>query len=192
MDVVNVKTLDSIPSMLTRNEDHRMSILSDADIRAAIGRGDIDIEPFREDRLTPNGYDLEIAEVLLPDTGERWEEGAAPVPAMTRFMVSTRERVRLGPGLTAQLWLRTTWTRRGVLASFGKIDAGFDGTLTFGALNASPSTLGIPVGETFAQLVVEVLSGTAEAVYAERSGHYQDQRGVTMAPPGEDRDEEGM
>jgi dCTP deaminase len=169
-----------------------MSILSDADIRAAIGRGDIDIDPFREDRLTPNGYDLEIAEVLLPDVGERWTDGTASVPAMTRFMVSTRERMRLGPGLTAQLWLRTTWARRGVLASFGKIDAGFDGTLTFGAFNASATPLEVPIGDAFSQLVIEELSGTAEAVYAERSGHYQDQRGVTMARPREDGDEEGM
>ncbi len=168
-----------------------MTVLSDADIREAISRGEMEIEPFAEGRLTPNGYDLEMAEVLLPDTGERWEDGTAVVPPMTRFMVSTRERVRLGPSLSGQLWLRTTWARRGVLASFGRIDAGFDGTLTFGAVNASASPLEVPLGETFAQLVVEALSEVAEAVYAQRSGHYQDQRGVTMAVQRRRKDREG-
>jgi dCTP deaminase len=157
--------------------------LTDADIRSAIERGDMDIEPFFDAHLTPNGYDLAIAEVMLPDTGSSFTEGTVEVPAMTRFMVSTMERVRLGPSMSAQLWLRTSWARRGVIASFGRIDAGFDGTLTFGALNSSASPLEVPIGETFAQLVVEPLSGTAEILYSQRSGHYQDQRGVTMAVP---------
>ncbi len=158
-----------------------MSILSDGDIQEALGRGDMDIEPFSEEALTPNGYDLAIAEVILPDTGHRFLEGVAMVPPMTRFMISTRERVRLGPALAAQLWLRTTWARRGVLAAFGKIDAGFDGTLTFAAFNTSMDALELTIGETFAQLVVEAMSSPAEAVYGQRSGNYQDQRGVTMA-----------
>lgn len=143
--------------------------------------GDLDIEPFSEDQLTPNGYDLAVAEVVLPDTGQRFVAGTALVPPLTRFLVSTGERVRLGPGLAGQLWLRTTWARRGVIASFGRIDAGFDGTLTFGAFNASAAPLELPMGGTFAQLVVESMAGKVEAGYAQRSGHYQHQRGVTMA-----------
>ena len=160
-----------------------MGVLRDADITDALERGDLEIEPFSEDQLTPNGYDLAIAEVALPDTGQRFVAGTALVPPMTRFLVSTRERVRLGPALVAQLWLRTSWARRGVMASFGRVDAGFDGTLTFAALNTSSNALPVPVGETFAQLVVESLTGEARSLYAERSGHYQDQRGVTLAVP---------
>jgi dCTP deaminase len=155
--------------------------MTDAEIRAALANEAMDIEPFEEDQLTPNGYDLAIAEVVLPDTGQSFLAGIAVVPPLTRFMVSTRERVRLGPDMTAQLWLRTSWARRGVLASFGRIDAGFDGTLTFGAFNSSASTLEVPLGETFAQMVVDQMAGSAEVAYEGRSGHYQHQRGVTMA-----------
>jgi dCTP deaminase len=158
-----------------------LTILTDSEIRKAMGRGEMDIEPFSEDQLTPNGYDLAIEEVVLPDTGHRYMAGTAVVPPLTRFMVSTRERVRLGPSTVGQLWLRTSWARRGVLASFGRIDAGFDGTLTFGAFNSSADSLEVPMGETFAQLVVESMVGSAEAIYAQRSGHYQHQHGVTMA-----------
>jgi dCTP deaminase len=158
-----------------------MSTLTDADIRTALTEGAMDIEPFSEGQLTPNGYDLAIAEVVLPDTGHTFKAGTAVVPPLTRFMVSTVERVRLGPALSAQLWLRTTWARRGVIASFGRIDAGFDGTLTFGAFNTSADSIEVPMGQTFAQMTVEGMRGSAEAVYAQRSGHYQHQRGVTMA-----------
>lgn len=158
-----------------------MTTLTDADIRAALQDGDMEIEPFSEDQLTPNGYDLAIAEMVLPDTGQSFLAGTAVVPPLTRFLVSTRERIRLGKAMSAQLWLRTSWARRGVMASFGRIDAGFDGTLTFGAFNSSADPLEVPIGETFAQMVVEAMGGSAEAMYAQRSGHYQHQRGVTMA-----------
>ena len=95
-----------------------MTVLSDRDIRAALERGDMELQPFDERRLTPNGYDLGIAQVAVPDRGAAAVvEGTARVPPGARFAVSTQERVRLGPGLAGQLWLRTTWARRGVLAS---------------------------------------------------------------------------
>jgi dCTP deaminase len=97
----------------------------------------------------------------------------------TRFLVSTRERVELAGDLAGTLWLRTTWARRGVLASFGMVDAGFHGTLTLAALNGSHKHLEVSVGETFAQLVFESLDTAAAKTYEERSGNYQDQEGVT-------------
>ena len=159
-----------------------MTVLSDRDIRAALARGEMDLEPFDERRLTPNGYDLGIAQVAVPDRGTAVAEGTARVPPGARFAVSTQERVRLGPGLAGQLWLRTTWARRGVLASFGRVDAGFDGQLTLAAMNASSAELEVPIGQTFAQLVVEPLTSDATVTYEGRSGHYQHQRGVTLAP----------
>ncbi len=164
-----------------------VTILSDGDLRRALERGEVEIEPFDPSNLTPNGYDLVIAEVVLPDEGTSRREGVARVPGQTRFLVSTRERVRLGPGVAGQLWLRSTWARRGVLASFGKVDAGFDGQLTLGAFNASRDELEVPTGETFAQLVLEAMATSAQRSYAERSGHFQHQRGVTT----EARDPDG-
>ncbi len=160
-----------------------MSVLSDADIVAARANGELAIEPFLEKNLTPNGYDVSIEEVAVPSASLRVREGVARIPALTRFAVSTKETVTLGRGLAAQIWLRTTWARRGVLASFGMIDAGFSGTLTFGAFNASADVLEIPIGERFAQLVFLTLASGASATYEKRSGTYQGQRGVTLDRP---------
>lgn len=160
-----------------------MPVLSDADILACRAKGELSIEPFAERSLTPNGYDVRIEEVAMPPLGIRVREGVARVPAMTRFAVSTLETVTLGRRLVAEIWLRTTWARRGVLASFGMIDAGFSGTLTFGALNASDGVLEIPIGERFAQVVFLTLGTAASETYEARSGTYQGQRGVTLDRP---------
>ncbi len=159
-----------------------MAVLSDRDILKAMELKRLRIGGFTPEGLTPNGYDLAIAEVAIVAAKEETvREGTAKVPAQTRFAVSTLEVVDLGPDITAQLWLRTSWARRGVLGSFGKVDAGFHGTLTLPALNANASgTLEVRIGDRFAQIVFEDLTTPAEKAYAERSGHYQDQKGVRL------------
>ncbi|HEX9340254.1 MAG TPA: dCTP deaminase [Thermoplasmata archaeon] len=160
-----------------------MSVLSDADVRQYLAKGEIQIEPFEESSLTPNGYDVSIEEVLVPSTRQKATGGVAQIPPTTRFVVSTRERVRLGRHVAGQIWLRTTWARRGVIASFGMIDAGFSGTLTFGAFNASGDPIEIPIGDRFAQIAFLTLDSPASETYDQRSGTYQDQKGVTLGRP---------
>jgi len=160
-----------------------VALLSDGDLRRYRAKGEIRIEPFEETNLTPNGYDVAVAEVVVPATRAKVTSGRAVVPPMVRFAVSTREVVSLGRHIAGQIWLRTTWARRGVLASFGLIDAGFTGTLTFGALNGSSDPLEIAIGDRFAQLVFLTLESPASETYDRRSGTYQGQRGVTLDPP---------
>jgi dCTP deaminase len=160
-----------------------VAILSDFDILQYREKGELRIRPFVEENLTPNGYDVTIEEVVVPSADTRLSTGTAIVPPMTRFAVSTREIIELGRHLCGQIWLRTTWARRGVVASFGMIDAGFSGNLTFGALNASQADLAIPIGERFAQVVFATLQSRASSTYDERSGTYQGQSGVTLNPP---------
>ena len=170
----NLKSVRAFPAA--------MAVLSDRDILKAVEGKRLRIGGFKAENLTPNGYDLTIAEVaVLGPRQETVRSGVAKVPPATRFAVSTVEVVDLGPDVTAQLWLRTTWARRGVLAAFGKVDAGFRGTLTLAAHNANPSdALELPIGERFAQIVFEDLTSPAEKVYEQRSGHWQDQKGVRL------------
>ncbi len=161
-----------------------MAILSDADILDAVRSGALGLDPFEERHLTPNGYDLTVAEVMVPDvhgTDQVFRDGPVSVPPRERFILSTREVVRMPPDVAAQLWLRTSWGRRGVLAQFGKVEAGFSGTLTVPAFNAAAAPVDVAVGDRFCQIVFERLSSSPRRLYAERSGHYQNQRGVTLA-----------
>jgi dCTP deaminase len=157
-----------------------MAVLSDVDIEEALQNKQLGIEPFVQKSLTPNGYDLSIDEVYIRSTDQHIKEGVAVVPPLTWFAISTKEFVKMGPQITSQLWIRSSYARKGILASFGKVDAGFHGTLTFGCFNASDKDVEIPIGDRFCQIVFEYLEQTPKALYHERSGTYQNQRGVTL------------
>lgn len=157
-----------------------MSIYSDDDIMESLMTGNLGISDFQEKGLTPNGYDLRIAEISV--NGEIQKEGIVSIPPRTMFYVSTIERIRMPDSVCAQLWLRTTWIRKGVIGAFGKIDAGFEGTLTLGAYNATDGPVDIPIGERFCQMVFETLLHVPSKGYAKRSGNYQGQTGVTLDP----------
>src|SRR5439155_1550619 len=90
------------------------------------------------------------------------------VPPQSRFLVSTMERVRMPSDVTAQLWIRSSFARRGVLGAFGKIEAGFEGTLTVGGFNAARAPLDLPIGERFCQVVFERMESLPPKLYADR------------------------
>jgi len=157
-----------------------MTILSDGGILKAMEKGELAIENFIEKNLTPNGYDLTISEIQVGQDGEPQREGDVIIPPGKWFAVSTKEYIKCGPEITTQLWIRTTWARRGIISSFGKVDAGFEGTLTLSAHNSSEKEVVIPIGDRFAQIVFERLDAPSKEVYAKRSGNYQGQRGVKL------------
>jgi dCTP deaminase len=159
-----------------------MAVLSDTDIEQALQNNELSIEPFVPKNLTPNGYDLSIEEVFIRETNQHVKEGVAVIPPLTWFAVSTKEFVKMGPQITSQLWIRSSYARKGILASFGKVDAGFHGTLTFGCFNASDTEVELPIGDRFCQIVFEHLESVPKALYHERSGSYQNQRGLTLKP----------
>jgi len=157
-----------------------MSILSDSDIEQALFNKDLSIEPFVQKNLTPNGYDLSVDEVYIRRTDSSIKSGTAVIPPLTWFAISTKEFVKMGPLIASQLWIRSSYARKGILASFGKVDAGFHGTLTISCFNASDKDVEIPIGDRFCQIVFEHLESVPKALYHERSGTYQNQRGVKL------------
>jgi len=157
-----------------------MSILSDIDIRECLENNELGIEPFIEKNLTPNGYDLSIDEVFIRKTDQHIKEGMAVVPPQTWFAISTKEFVKMGPKITSQLWIRSSYARKGVMASFGKVDAGFHGTLTISCFNSNDEPLEIPIGDRFCQIVFENMNSIPSELYDKKSGNYQNQRGIKL------------
>ena len=157
-----------------------MTILSDKDIENAMNDKDLGIEPFSQKNLTPNGYDLSIDEVYIKKTDDHIKEGIAVIPPLTWFAISTKEFVKMGQQITSQLWIRSSYARKGVMASFGKVDAGFHGTLTISCFNSSDEKLEIPIGDRFCQIVFERLSSSPSELYDKKSGNYQNQRGIKL------------
>jgi dCTP deaminase len=157
-----------------------MSILSDIDIKRCIQKNELGIEPFVEKNLTPNGYDLSIDEIFIRKTDEHIKEGMAKIPAHTWFAISTKEFVKMGSKITSQLWIRSSYARKGVMASFGKVDAGFHGTLTISCFNSNDEPLEIPIGDRFCQIVFENMQSAPSELYDKKSGNYQNQKGIKL------------
>jgi len=155
-------------------------ILSDNDIIELMKKEELGIEPFIEKNLTPNGYDLSIEEVFIKKNNEHVKEGFAKIPPQTWFAISTKEFIKMGPKTTSQLWIRSSYARKGVMASFGKVDAGFHGTLTISCFNSNHETLEIPIGDRFCQIVFENMSSIPSELYNKKSGNYQNQRGIKL------------
>jgi dCTP deaminase len=157
-----------------------MTILSDIDIKKSLEKSDLSIEPFEDKNLTPNGYDLSIDEIFIKKTNEHVRNGIAKIPPMTWFAISTKEFIKMGPQLTSQLWIRSSYARKGIMASFGKVDAGFHGTLTISCFNSNDEPLQIPIGDRFCQIVFENLESTPSELYDKKSGTYQNQLGIKL------------
>lgn len=158
-----------------------MCILSDRDIRERMERGELGIEPFTAKNVTPNGVDLTVKEVLLRGSGTKVTEGVAKIPPGAGFLLSTREFVKMPEDVAGQLWIRSSYARRGLVAAFGKVECGFQGELTIGGLNAGAEAVDMPIGDRFCQLAFEKMESRPERSYVERSGNYQGQRGITFA-----------
>jgi len=157
-----------------------MSILSDRDIKRSIKDSTLGIEPFIEKNLTPNGYDLSIDEVYIRKTEEHIKKGIAVIPPLTWFAISTKEFVKMGLQITSQLWIRSSYARKGVMVSFGKVDAGFHGTLTISCFNSNDKPLELPIGDRFCQIVFENMESPPSELYDKKSGTYQNQRGIKL------------
>ncbi len=156
-----------------------MAVLSDGEILRWIRRGQLGIDPFVEGHLTPNGYDLTIGQMQLAGS-EPISAGGVNVNPGGWLAVATAERVRLPRDLTAELWLRSSHIRKGIVTAFGRVDAGFEGSLTVTGYNAGPDSVRFSVGDRYCQIVFSELGAPAEKPYAARSGGYQGQRGITL------------
>lgn len=146
-------------------------ILSDVDIKKRIKKGEISITPFNPKNLTPNGYDLTIYEVAANGVTKK----EATIPPLTWFAIGTCEYVKMGNHV-AQLWIRSSYARKGIFSSFGKVDAGFEGTLTLSCFNTKEPIL-LCHGERFCQIVFEEMSSSPERGYR---GKYKGQKKITL------------
>jgi dCTP deaminase len=157
-----------------------MSILSDVDIEKYIHLKQLGIEPFNSKNLTPNGYDLTIDEIYIKNTNLNIHEGLAIIPPLSWFVISTREFIKMGSNISSQLWIRSSYARKGIFASFGKVDAGFHGTLTISCFNSNNIEIQIPIGDRFCQIVFEKLNSIPSELYEKKSGNYQNQKGIKL------------
>jgi dCTP deaminase len=137
-------------------------IVSDGTILDLIKGGSLVISPFDPGKLTPNGYDFS-----LTDTVE--------IPPNEGFQVETLESVSIPGFLGAMMLLRSSYARKGVVASFGFVDAGFKGKINFYMKNLGKETVRIVKEKGVFQMIFLKMDMEAVQTYEKRSGNYQNQ-----------------
>jgi len=152
-----------------------MAIYSDRTLADLVQKGLIISENFSPESLTPNGYDLRVGKVRIPGNED---SDMAEIPPLTFFLVSTLEYLNIPGDTMGQIWIRSSYARKGIIASFGAVDSGFKGNLTLSFFNGSQAAVKISKGERVAQIIFHGLDKGAEMKYGERSGNYQHSRGI--------------
>lgn len=79
------------------------------------------------------------------------------------YLVTTREKVNMPANLTANMWLRSTLYRSGLILSGGNIAPGYCGELSFFLFNAGKAEMQIELGARIVHIMFfEVAGETAE------------------------------
>lgn len=177
-------------------------ILSDRDIRKAIGDGRIGIDPFDEADLQPSSLDLHVDRYFrtfhnhryqVIDVRREMEDLTEPVEVEPdeafilhpgEFVLgSTLELVRLPADLMGRLEGKSSLGRLGLLihSTAGVVDPGFEGHLTLELSNVANLPITIYPGMKIGQISFFEMSSPADDPYGStRAGSkYQGQRGPT-------------
>jgi len=178
-------------------------ILSDRELRARLGAGDLQVGPLGDAALQiqPASIDLRLADAFIvykpgqiacldprdPDTLTaatetiNIAEGSAFILHPGEFALgSTIERVLIPSDLVARVDGRSSVGRLAVVvhATAGFIDPGFAGQITLELSNLGRIPVRLSPGMRIAQIVLHQLTSPAERPYGTKRGsHYQEQSG---------------
>jgi dCTP deaminase len=188
-------------------------ILSDADLKKRLERGDIVVEPLEDPQLQiqPASIDLRLADTFivyrLPDQAfidprdpatvqkytdtVRVEAGNAFILHPGEFALgSTIERVKVPADLVARVEGRSSIGRLAVVvhATAGFIDPGFDGRITLELSNLGRLAVKLYPGMRISQVVFHQMSSPAERPYGPKRGSkYWGQEGAVTSRIGSDK-----
>jgi len=160
-------------------------ILTDADIKAALKSGDIQIaapgEPFDERQIQPASIDLRVGdEGATTKTRSRInirEKGLLTLEPGDFGVVCILEHIKLGPQYVGRIGLRSKFARKGLMATTGpQIDPGFEGSIKVGLANLTPKDVSLGHRDDLITMEIHRLEKPAEKPY---SGEYQGQFGLS-------------
>lgn len=188
-------------------------ILSDADLKKRLERGDLVVEPIDDPdlQIQPASIDLRLGQAfvlyrqpLVPFLDARDAESVErhveriEVPDDEGFILqpgafalgTTIERVRVPPDLVARVEGRSSIGRLAVVvhATAGFIDPGFEGQITLELSNLGRCAVKLYPGMRISQIVFHEMKSPAERPYGStRGSKYQGQSGPVASRIGNDR-----
>lgn len=138
-------------------------IMVDNQIREAIERKTIILEPFEEASLQPASYDMRLGKKAVvtgvADEIDLEKKGSLTIKAGDFALLTTLESIKLPNNIAGNIGVKSYYTRKGMVVLAGlQIDPGFEGVLVLGAYNASPRSLTIEYQSPFCTIELHQLS----------------------------------
>ncbi len=155
-------------------------MLTDKEIREAMDRGDLGIDPFLADCLESASYDCRVGkEAFVSGTDEKIDvtnKGLVIIDPGEFAVIATFERIHCGPQVAAQLGLCSQYARQGlILLSGPQVDPGFNGVLVVRVTNLSPRRVTLAYEAPFLTIQFFMLNHPVSKPYA---GSRQGQTGL--------------
>jgi dCTP deaminase len=190
-----------------RQREARVTIKPDHWIRR-MAREQGMIEPFEEAQvrgtvisygLSSYGYDIRLAGefkvlaggdaeglVLDPkavgaDTFADVQAATFDLPPQTFALGRTMEYFRVPPNVLTLCTGKSSYARCGVLVNVTPFEPGWEGYATLCIANVGPRPVRLYAGEGIAQVIFFQGDEQCEVTYADKSGKYQAQQGITPA-----------
>lgn len=150
--------------------------LSDTNIAMEIEKKNLLFEPFIKDSLTSNGYDLKI-EVDMTSPYLKEQMKTYPLQPNELIKVKSIETIGLGPDIIGFMYLRSRYTRQGLIGIFAVVDAGFHGKIIATIKNLSNVPVDINLSEGVIHIVFSYLKDRATTPYGStEKSHFQNQK----------------
>jgi len=157
-------------------------LMSDFEIRTAKLMRDILIDPYDEQCMQPNSYELHLDKEIMVHDGKKSKKVSLPYTLKQHEFVlgSTTERITINNRAVGILKGKSTIARHGVqIECAGVVDTGFSGTLTLEIYNHGWTDFELKEGMVIAQILFDRCN-TPKRLYNSTDNHYQNQDGVTM------------
>ncbi|PYV51094.1 MAG: hypothetical protein DMG98_26705 [Acidobacteria bacterium] len=169
-------------------------MMTDSEIRSAIEKREIVLDPPDFARIEPASYDARVGNWAFASSSKDRvnlkEKGLLIIEPGEFAVLESRERIELNNKTAAQLGLRSEYARRGLLMLSGpQIDPGFIGILVVRVVNLAPKPIALPYEAPFLTLQFFRLSHDVDKPYC---GPQQGQGGISAQDIQELVDTEGL
>ena len=188
-------------------------ILCDNSIRKLVKEQSI-IEPFNEEKLQSESYDVTIGEKITVMKKEihcidllnqssidtiydeiNLDKSGYVISPKEYLLISLKEKITVPEGITAHIRNKTRFVRLGLLIADQHCNSTYSGHLRLGVFNATDYPIKIYPGLSIAQIVFETLDGkpTEEKLYSNKTNaRYQNENGKFIGAKFDDLDLDEM
>ena len=188
-------------------------ILCDNSIRKLVKEQSI-IEPFNEENLQSESYDVTIGEKITVMKKEihcidllnqssidtiydeiNLDKSGYVFSPKEYLLISLKEKITVPEGITAHIRNKTRFVRLGLLIADQHCNSTYSGHLRLGVFNATDYPIKIYPGLSIAQIVFETLDGkpTEEKIYSNKTNaRYQNENGKFIGAKFDDLDLDEM